>query len=84
MRLLAAALALCSLLVPAIVHAARLTLFIDGSVRTAYDASRGKTGRADWTAVVKARTGTILTDDFQGKTIDVNADAATRVGHFSV
>jgi len=79
-----AAFALCSLLVPAILHAARLSLFIDGSVRTAYDASRGKAGRADWTAAVRARKGTILTDDFQGSNIDVNVGTVTRVGHFSV
>ena len=65
-------------------HAARLTLFIDGDTRTAYDASRGKVGRSDWTAVVKSRKGTILTNDFQGVTIDVPADTATKVGHFSV
>ena len=66
------------------VYAARLTLFIDGDNRTPYDASRGKVGRADWTAVVNARKGTILTDDFQGVNIDVPADKATPVGHFSV
>ena len=65
-------------------HAARLQLFIDGDNRTAYDASRGKVGRAEWTAVVKARTGTILTNDFQGVNIDVPADKETSVGHFSV
>ena len=31
-------------------YAARLTLFIDGDSRTPYDASRGKVGRAEWTA----------------------------------
>jgi hypothetical protein len=65
-------------------NAARLTLFIDGDVRTAYDASRGTVGRAEWTAAVTARTGEILTDDFQGVNIDVPADKATSVGHFSV
>ena len=65
-------------------HAARLQLFIDGDNRTAYDASRGKVGRAEWTAVVKARKGTILTNDFQGVNIDVPADKETSVGHFSV
>ena len=84
MRHLVVILALGTLVLPAVVHTARLSLFIDGSVRTAYDASRGRTGRAEWTAVVKARKGTILTDDFQGRTIDVNADTVTRVGHFSV
>jgi hypothetical protein len=64
--------------------AARLTLFIDGDTRTAYDASRGKAGRADWTAAVKARKGAILTNDFQGVNIDVPGDAVTAVGHFSV
>ena len=65
-------------------HAARLTLFIDGDNRTAYDASRGKVGRAEWAAAVRARKGTILTNDFQGVNIDVPADAVTSVGHFSV
>ena len=60
------------------VPAARLTLFIDGDTRTAYDASRGKVGRADWTAAVRARKGTILTNDFQGVNIDVPADTSTR------
>lgn len=64
--------------------AARLQLFIDGDLRTAYDASRGMVGRANWTALVKQRKGTILTDDFQGVNIDVPADKETRVGHFSV
>ena len=64
--------------------AARLTLFIDGDSRTAYDTSRGKVGRSDWTAVVTARKATILTNDFQGVNIDVPADTATPVGHFSV
>jgi hypothetical protein len=72
------------LLVSVSLPAARLTLFIDGDTRTAYDASRGKAGRSDWTAAVAARKGTILTDDFQGRNIDVPADAATPVGHFSV
>lgn len=64
--------------------AARLTLFIDGDTRTAYDASRGKAGRSDWTSAVRARKGTILTSDFQGVNIDVPADTVTPVGHFSV
>ena len=76
-------LCLGSLLV-ADLHAARLRLFIDGDLRTAYDASRGRVGRADWTALVKQRKGTILTDDFQGVNIDVPADKETKVGHFSV
>jgi hypothetical protein len=66
------------------VPAARLTLFIDGDTRTAYDASRGKVGRAEWTAAVRARKGTILTNDFQGVNIDVPADTSTPVGHFNV
>ena len=66
------------------VHAARLTLFVDGDNRTPYDASRGKVGRAEWTMAVNARKGTILTDDFQGVNIDVPADKVTPVGHFSV
>jgi len=65
-------------------HAARLRVFIDGDLRTAYDASRGKVGRAEWTALVKERKGTILTNDFQGVNIDVPADKETSVGHFSV
>jgi hypothetical protein len=65
-------------------YAARLTMFIDGDDRTAYDITRGKTGRADWTAAVTARKGKILTDDFQGVNIDVPPDKVTSVGHFSV
>ncbi len=65
-------------------QAARLTLFIDGDLRTAYDASRGKVGRAEWTALVRDRKGAILTNDFQGVNIDVPADKETPVGHFSV
>ena len=65
-------------------QAARLTLFIDGDKRTAYDTSRGVVGRAEWSAAVKARKGTILTNDFQGVNIDVPADKATPVGNFSV
>lgn len=76
---------LCGVVCLAIgVSAARLTLFIDGDNRTAYDASRGKVGRADWTAAVKARKGSIRTNDFQGVNIDVAADTVTSVGHFSV
>lgn len=77
------ALCLLSFLVSTL-HAARLQLFIDGDNRTAYDASRGKVGRAEWTTVVNARKGTILTNDFQGVNIDVPADTETSVGHFSV
>ena len=77
--------ALCAAVLLSVgLQAARLTLFIDGDTRTAYDASRGKVGRADWTAAVAARKGTILTNDFQGVNIDVPADAVTPVGHFSV
>jgi hypothetical protein len=68
----------------AFAYAARLTIFIDGDNRKAYDASRGKTGRAEWTAAVTARKGKILTDDFQGVNIDVPADKETSVGNFSV
>lgn len=75
------ALAICLV---ASLHAARLTIFIDGDNRTPYDASRGKVGRAEWTAAVTARKGKILTDDFQGVNIDVPADKATPVGHFSI
>ena len=77
--------AICLLSVlAASLQAARLRLFIDGDLRTAYDASRGHVGRAEWTAVVTERKGTILTDDFQGVNIDVPSDTETRVGHFSV
>lgn len=80
-----ACIAFCLLSAPAAnLQAARLRLFIDGDLRTAYDASRGEVGRAEWTALVKERRGTILTDDFQGVNIDVPADTETRVGHFSV
>jgi hypothetical protein len=64
--------------------AARLTLFIDGDNRKAYDETRGRVGRAEWTAVVQTRKGKILTDDFQGVNIDVPADKVTPVGHFSI
>jgi hypothetical protein len=75
----------CSVLVGAIaVRAARLTIFIDGDNRKAYDASRGKVGRAEWLAAVMARKGKVLTDDFQGVNIDVPVDTVTSVGHFSV
>ena len=59
-------LVLCVLLLLSVtaLHAARLTLFIDGDNRTPYDASRGKVGRAEWTAAVSARKGKILTNDF--------------------
>src|SRR5688572_32507591 len=79
-------LALCGLLLFSVtaLQAARLTLFIDGDNRTPYDASRGKVGRAEWTTVVTARKGKILTDDFQNVNIDVPADKVTPVGHFSV
>lgn len=80
---IALALALPVLLAPGL-HAARLTIFVDGDLRTAYDASRGKAGRAEWTAAATARKATILTNDFQGVNIDVPADTATSVGHFSV
>jgi hypothetical protein len=70
--------------VSTLLHAARLTIFIDGDNRTAYDASRGKVGRAEWTAAVAARKGVIRTNDFQGVNIDVPADKLTSVGNFSV
>lgn len=77
--------ALCGILLFATaIHASRLTLFIDGDNRKAYDTSRGKAGRAEWTAAVGARKGSILTNDFQGVNIDVPADTVTPVGHFSV
>jgi hypothetical protein len=65
-------------------HAARLTIFIDGDNRTPYDTSRGKVGRADWTAAVTARKGAVLTDTFNGVNIDVPEGKETSVGHFSV
>jgi len=65
-------------------HAARLTLFIDGENRTPYDASRGKVGRAEWTAAVTARKGAILTDTFNGVNIDVPEGKETPVGNFSI
>jgi hypothetical protein len=78
-------LVLCAVLVFSMaVHAARLTVFIDGDNRKAYDSSRGKVGRAEWTTAVRARKGVILTNDFQGVSIDVPADKITSVGHFSV
>ena len=66
------------------IQAARLTVYIDGDNRKAYDATRGRAGRADWTAAVTARKGTILTDDFNGKTIEVPVDTPTSVGNFKV
>jgi hypothetical protein len=60
-------------------HAARLTLFIDGDDRTPYDASRGKVGRAEWTAAVNSRKGGILTDNFNGVNIDVPEGKETSV-----
>jgi hypothetical protein len=84
-RVRAIVIALCGVVYLSMaVDAARLTLFIDGDTRTAYDATRGRTGRADWTALVAARKGSVLTNDFQGVNIDVPADKATSVGHFSV
>ena len=65
-------------------HAARLTLFIDGDNRTPYDASRGKVGRAEWTAAVNARKGKILSDNFNGVNIDVPEGKETSVGNFSI
>ena len=67
-----------------VMHAARLTVYIDGDNRTPYDASRGQAGRADWTAAVNARTGTILTDNFNGVNIDVPEGKTTSVGNFSI
>jgi hypothetical protein len=77
---------LCALLLCSVtaLHAARLTLFIDGDNRTPYDASRGKAGRAEWTAVVNARKGAILTDNFNGVNIDIPEGKETSVGNFSI
>src|SRR5688572_23935879 len=79
-------LALCGLLLFSVtaLQAARLTLFIDGDNRTPYDASRGKVGRAEWTAAVNARKGAILTDNFNGANIDVPEGKETSVGNFSI
>jgi len=79
-------LALCALTVFSVttLQAARLTLFVDGDNRTPYDASRGKVGRADWTAAVTTRKGAILTDTFNGVNIDVPEGKETPVGHFSI
>jgi len=85
MRHRRALLGLCAVLLLSVsLPAARLTLFIDGDVRTPYDASRGRIGRAEWTSAVAARKGTILTDHFQGVRIDVPVDTPSPVGHFSV
>ena len=79
-------LALCVLLLFSVtaLQAARLTLFIDGDNRTPYDASRGKVGRAEWTAAVNARKGAVLTDNFNGVNIDVPEGKETSVGNFSI
>jgi hypothetical protein len=79
-------LVLCGLLLFSVtaLHAARLTLFIDGDNRTPYDASRGKVGRAEWTAAVNARKGAILTNNFNGVNIDVPEGKETSVGNFSI
>src|SRR5215218_11521669 len=78
--LILSGLLLCSITL----HAARLTVYIDGDDRSPYAATRGKVGRAEWTAAVASRKGKILTNDFQGVNIDVPADTVTSVGHFSV
>lgn len=80
------ALMVCGLVVFSMtaLQAARLTLFIDGDNRTPYDASRGKVGRAEWTAAVTARKGAILTDTFNGVNIDVPEGKETPVGNFSI
>src|SRR4029434_141944 len=79
-------LGVCGLLLFSVtaLQAARLTLFIDGDNRTPYDASRGKVGRAEWTAAVSARKGKILTNDFNGVNIDVPEGKETSVGNFSI
>jgi len=80
------ALMVCGLVVFSMtaLQAARLTLFVDGDNRTPYDASRGKVGRAEWTAAVTARKGAILTDTFNGVNIDVPEGKETPVGNFSI
>jgi hypothetical protein len=79
-------LVLCGLLFVSVtaLQAARLTVFIDGDNRTPYEASRGKVGRAEWTAAVTARKGTIRTNDFSGVNIDVPEGTETSVGNFSI
>ena len=66
------------------VHAEVIVTYIDGSDRAVTSPSRGKAGRAAWTAAVTARGGTILTNDFQGVKIDVPVNTVTSVGNFSV
>ena len=84
-RVYGKALVLCGILFSmTVLHAARLTLYIDGDNRTPYDASRGKAGRADWTAAVTSRKGTILTNNFNGVNIDVPEGKETSVGNFSI
>jgi hypothetical protein len=85
-RVYGGVLVLCGLVVVSAtaLQAARLTIFIDGDHRTPYDTSRGKVGRAEWTAAVTARKGTVLTDTFNGVNIDVPEGKETRVGHFSI
>ena len=77
--------ALCGVaLLSTVVYAQMLTLYIDGSDRVPTSTTRGKAGRAAWTAAVRARKGTILTDDFQNRKIDIPVNAVTSVGNFSV
>ena len=71
-------------LLSTVVHAEMLTLYIDGSDRAPTSTTRGKAGRAAWTAAVTARKGTIMTDDFQNKKIEVPVNTVTSVGNFSV
>ena len=68
-------LVLCGvLLLTMVVHAARLTIYIDGDNRKAYDSSRGKVGPTEWTRAVAARKGVILTTVLRPET-------ACPVGH---
>lgn len=68
----------------AVGRAGMITVYIDGTDRAVGSPSRGAAGRASWTGSVTALDGTILTDDFNGVSIDVPADTVTPVGHFSV
>ncbi len=73
-----------ALLIAAVSRAAVLSIYIDGSDRAVDSPSRGAAGRASWTMAVRARDGTIVTDDFNGVDIDIPVDTVTPVGNFSV
>ena len=71
-------------LIPAIATADVVTVFLDGTDRAVGLPDRGKAGRDNWTALVEAKGGTVLTDDFNGKNIDIPVRQETSVGNFSV